>query len=355
MARALRIQRPGGRYHVTARGNERKAIYRDDSDRAHFLELLGELTERFGLRVHAYVLMDNHFHLLVETPEANLSRTMQWLNVSYSVWFNRRHDRVGHLFQGRFKSVVVEDDAGWQEVARYVHLNPVRTTGLALDKRQRAASRLGLGQAPSAEVVAQRLRRLREYPWSSYRTYGGYCGGVGWLWREPLDRLCGGKTERERRAALREYTEQAVRQGSIERPWDRLVAGIALGTEAFARRLRRQARGNPREQTSLRKLAHGVSWPRVVAALEGAKGEKWGEFSQRHGDWGRDAALWLGRKRGRYSLRELGELAGGMDYAAVGQAVSRFGKRLEQQHQLRQSLTDIETQLSNVDSAEKAL
>jgi REP element-mobilizing transposase RayT len=113
MARALRIQRPGGRYHATARGNDRKAIYREESDRTHFLELLGELTERFGLQVHPYVLMDNHLQLLLETPEANLSRAMQWLNVSYGVWFNRRHDRVGHLFQGRFKAVVVEDQAGW--------------------------------------------------------------------------------------------------------------------------------------------------------------------------------------------------------------------------------------------------
>src|SRR5262250_1418442 len=110
MARPLRIERPGGRYHVTARGNERKAVYRDDSDRAHFLELLSENTERFALRVHAYVLMHNHFHLMVETPQANLSRAMHWLNLSYSVWFNRRHNRAGHLFQGRFKSVVVEDD-----------------------------------------------------------------------------------------------------------------------------------------------------------------------------------------------------------------------------------------------------
>jgi REP element-mobilizing transposase RayT len=83
MARPLRIERPGGRYHVTARGNERKAVYRDDTDRFHFLELLSEATERFGIRIHAYVLMDNHFHHLVETPEANLSRAIQWLNVSY--------------------------------------------------------------------------------------------------------------------------------------------------------------------------------------------------------------------------------------------------------------------------------
>ena len=86
--------------------------------------------------------MDNHYHLLLETPEANLSRVGQWLNVAYSVWFNRRHRRAGHLFQGRFKAVIIEDTTGWQEVARYVHLNPVRLAGLGLDKRQRAADRL---------------------------------------------------------------------------------------------------------------------------------------------------------------------------------------------------------------------
>ena len=107
MARALRFECPGGRYHVTARGNERRNIFRDDSDRFHLLELFSELGPRFGSRVHAYVLMDNHYHLLVETPEANLSRAMQWCNVSYSVWFNLRHHRSGHLFQGRFGATSV--------------------------------------------------------------------------------------------------------------------------------------------------------------------------------------------------------------------------------------------------------
>src|SRR5215471_4310222 len=109
MARPLRIERPGGRYHVTARGNERKAIYRNDTDRAHFLEVLAETVERFGIRIHAYVLMDNHYHLLVETPEANLSRAMQWLNVSYSMWFKRRHRRAGHLFQDPLSFLSLQD------------------------------------------------------------------------------------------------------------------------------------------------------------------------------------------------------------------------------------------------------
>jgi len=207
MARPLRIERPGGRYHVTARGNERKAIFRDDTDRFHFLELLSELGERFGAKVHAYVLMDNHFHLLLETPEANLSRTMQWLSVSYSVWFNRRHDRAGHLFQGRFKAVIVEDDAGWQELARYTHLNPVRVAAMELGKKHMTASRVGAVAPPKPQVIADRLQLLREYRWSSYRGYAGYCAPLAWVCLEPVSRLCGGRSEAERRGALREYTE----------------------------------------------------------------------------------------------------------------------------------------------------
>ena len=107
MARALRIQLPGGRYLVTARGNERREIFRDDTDRFRFLELLGELDGRFGTRAHAYVLMDNHYYLLLETPEPNLSRAMHWCNVSYSGWFNLRHRRSGHLLQGRFNAELV--------------------------------------------------------------------------------------------------------------------------------------------------------------------------------------------------------------------------------------------------------
>ena len=347
MARPLRIERPGGRYHVTARGNERKAVYRDDSDRFHFLELLSEATERFGLRIHAYVLMDNHFHQLVETPEANLSRAMQWLNVSYSVWFNRRHNRIGHLFQGRFKSLVIEDDAGWQEVARYLHLNPVRLAGLELNKRQQAASRRTGIAAPSTTLVAERLTRLRQYRWSSYRSYAGYETGVNWLWRQPLDRICGGRTPAERCAAVRQYTEQPVRQGVLERPWDRLIGGLVLGSEAFARQLRKRLRANGREQPALRKLEQRLKWEHIVRALEQVKGEKWGDFSQRYGDWGRDAALWLGRRRGRYTLGELGQLAGGMDYAAVGQAVSRFAKRVQSTAELRHRLSKIDLILSS--------
>src|SRR5438876_9335484 len=112
MARPLRIERPGGWYHLTARGNERRPLFRDDRDRQHFCQLLAEMVDRFHVRLHGYVLMDNHYHLILELREANLSRAAQWLNLSYSVWFNRRHGRSGHLFQGRFRSVIVSREEG---------------------------------------------------------------------------------------------------------------------------------------------------------------------------------------------------------------------------------------------------
>ena len=341
MARPLRVERPNARYHITVRGNERKAIYREERDRAHFLELLAESTERYRVRVHAYVLMDNHFHLLLETPQANLSRPMQWLNVSYSVWFNRRHRRAGHLLQGRFKAILVEDDAGWQELARYVHLNPVRVGLFGLGKRDRAASRQGVGQAPRPEMVSKRLALLRGWRWSSYRAYAGYCSSPPWLTLEPLGRLCGGRSESERRAALRQYTESAVQQGTLEAPWHRVLAGLVLGSEAFLKRVRREFKGDRREHPAVKRRR--ANWEQIIAVVEKVKGERWKEFHLRHGDWGRDAALWLGRRMGGLTLRQLGELA-------VGQATVRFGKRLERDVQLRKLAHRLETQMSNVET-----
>src|SRR5205085_837556 len=161
VARAPRIERPDGWYHVTARGNERKAIFRSDRDRNHFCELLAEQVERFGVVLHAYVLMPNHYHLLVQTPQPNLSRAMQWLNVSYSVWFNLRHRRSGHLFQGRFKAILFEPQASALLLSRYVHLNPVRVAVLGLSKSQQQVIRQGLSQRPAPKMVQERLSLLR--------------------------------------------------------------------------------------------------------------------------------------------------------------------------------------------------
>src|SRR5713226_4212631 len=153
MARPLRINYAHGFYHVTCRGNESRNIFKDDQDRILFLGKLKTSLEIYSVKLHAYVLMSNHFHLIVETPKANLSEFMRHFNIAYTGAYNRRHKRVGHLYQGRYKAIVVEKDSYLLELSRYVHLNPIRIH--AYQKR------------PYREQV----KRLRNYQWSSL---GGY-------------------------------------------------------------------------------------------------------------------------------------------------------------------------------------
>ena len=327
MARAVRIQRSGAWYHVTARGNERRPIYREQRDRRHFCELLSELVLRYRWRVHAYVLMDNHYHLMVETAEANLSRGMQWLNVSYSVWFNRRHQRAGHLFQGRYKAIVV-DRLGWGlEVSRQVHLNPVRVEKLGLGKGQRQRDAVGVGCAPRPAQVRERLRLLRSYPWSSYRAYVGLERGPAWLTCGSVRALIGGKAGAKQRPASREHVESAVRQGLMETPWEKVTAQVMLGGAKFVEELRRKVTGNAREQSGLKELAGRADLDEVIGVVEQLKGERWEAFRDRYGDSGRDLVLWIGRKRRGLKLSSLAQQAGGLDYTAVSLAVKRFEER----------------------------
>jgi len=171
MARPLRVDLENGIYHVMTRGIERKVIFREKQDRAHWLDLIAEAQSRFRLRIFAYVLMDNHVHLIVQTPDANLSRAVQWLKVSYSMWFNAKYDRVGPLFQGRFKSVLVDSDEGWLlDLSFYVHLNPVRLRMYGLDKRSSKLEAMGFRQADAAKARARACARTRVGPQNMFRT-----------------------------------------------------------------------------------------------------------------------------------------------------------------------------------------
>jgi len=146
MSRPLRIEYAGALYHVTSRGDNKAAIYIDDEDRERFLQTLSEVCERYNWVLHTYCLMDNHYHLLIETPESNLSIGMRHLNGVYTQRFNRKHERVGHVFQGRFKSIIVQRESYLLELARYIVLNPVR---------------------------ARMVRKAKNWPWSSYQATGG--------------------------------------------------------------------------------------------------------------------------------------------------------------------------------------
>ena len=140
MARAPRILLPDGWYRVFHRGTKRREIFLDDRDRTHFLELLGEVHERYRFRIHAFALMRTHYHAIVQTPDANLSAGMQWLHLSHAAWFNARHAAAGPFWQGRFRSVPVEDGAWAYALSLYVHLNPLNIEAFGLESQQAYAS-----------------------------------------------------------------------------------------------------------------------------------------------------------------------------------------------------------------------
>ena len=313
---------------MTNRGLGRRAIYEDDRDRRRWLELLAEARAMYGWVLHGYVMMENHYHLFLETTEGNLSRSMQWFQTSYSMGYNHRHHRVGPLFRGRFKAQTV-DPVGWGlELSRYLHLNPVRRLSLGLDKRARQADRLGARGRPEASMVSRRLEHLRSYRWSSYRAYVGREPTPEWLTCGAILDLIGAGRRKERQQAYARYVEQAVREGLPVSPWEGLWAGLVLGSEQFLETIRPMIKGSDREQPQGRNLKRRPAWQKVLRVIEEWRGEKWADFRDRHGDWGRELALCLGRRTCGLSLRELGERAGGVDYAAVSGAIKRFERRM---------------------------
>ncbi len=202
MSRQLRIEYAGALYHVTARGNERKPIFLDDLDRRRFLELLADGIERYSWRLHAFCLMGNHYHLLLETLRPELARGMKWLNSVYVQRFNRRRGRCGHLFGERYHAILIEKEAHFLEVARYVVLNPIRAS---------------LCELP------------QEYPWSSYRATSGLEAVPDFLTvDELLSRFA--RTSNQARLAYRSFCIEPT----TESPWKKLHGQIYLGSESFA-------------------------------------------------------------------------------------------------------------------------
>ena len=345
MARPLRLQVTGGWYHLTARGNDRRPIFRRPGDYEAFLELLGQVEERFGLRVVAYALMPNHYHLMAILTRPDLSRAMQWLNLSYGAWFNTKYQRAGHLFQGRFHSVLIEDEGAWAlEASEYVHLNPVRVAALGLDKKERAAERVGALPAPSPAQLAERLRVLRTYPWSSYRALAGLAKPPPWLAVDELLERAGDAR------AYRNRVEALLGQDEREPLRSRLQMGIAFGSESFSEKLKSMAAdaGVPRrEHRSRRQMLTAVGLGDIVRIVEKLKGEPLAAFERRYGDDGRDLIWWAARRYLGLPLSQLASTFGGVDYSTVSAAVGRLSHRAAKDEDLARRMKIIHKQLSN--------
>ena len=346
MARPVRIIRPGAWYHITARGTERTRIFHDDKDRRHLCELLEQFVERFALKVHAYVFMSNHYHLLLETPQGNLSQAMQWLNVSYTVWFNRRHQRCGPLFQGRFKAIIFDPLEAALALSRYLHLNPVRTARMGLDQKNQRAIRQGLSARPDPQLVKERIAKLRAHRWSSYLAYIGRQKPPAWLECEEVLQWLG-KGQGSREQAYARYVEQAVREGLEESPWEKLTEQVVLGSRKFRKSVQKFCQGNERESPGLKRLKGMPTWEQAVAVVEKIKGEKWRDFRDRYGDWGRDLTLYLGQRRCGMRLKELGERVGGLDYGSVSVSIRRLEQRAEGNPKMARLLKAANAELSN--------
>ena len=274
---------------------------------------------------------------------------MQWLNVSYGTWFNRRHARVGPLFQGRFKSVPIDGEGAWAlQASVYLHLNPVRVKGLGLGKGERQVEGQGW-VTPEPDLVTSRLAALRAYRWSSYPAYAGYGPRPNWL-------TCTELWQRAQRrdaspcASYRWHVEAPLKGGDSEAAAfaERVRGALALGSTAFVDRLRRGVKGNRREQPEVRAWQRLLPFERVIELVEKERGEVWESFRDRHGDRGRDLALWLGRRHCGLTQAELGAKAGGMAYPAVGQAVRGIERRRHSDRAMARLLDQLERQLVDI-------
>ena len=343
MARQLRHHYAGGWYHITARGMGRREIFKDDRDREHFIELLEGMVGRYGVVLHAFVLMENHYHLLIETPAGNASRALQWLNLSYSMWFKAVRNHAGPVFQARFKSIPVDCDGSWALTCSvYIHLNPVRVKALGLGKEERKGGKAGLSaKEPSEEQVLARLAKLRSHRWSSYPAYAGYAPKPEWLTCETVwKRACAGRGQ-DAKAEYRSYLEDYLGQGAEEGAFARITAAVAIGGTAFIERLRKRVPKRAGGETNARAWRRLLPFGEVARAVESVKGEPWAAFADRRGDWGRDLALHIGRMRCGLTLKELGGHAGGMGVQAVAKACARMGEKLKTDKRLRRELARV--------------
>jgi len=281
MARPLRIEFAGALYHVTSRGDRREAIYEDDEDRETFLNLLAEVVDRFNWLCHAYCLMTNHYHLVIETVEGNLSKGMRQLNGVYTQASNRRHHRVGHLFQGRFKGILVEKDAYLLQLTRYVVLNPVRA-----------------GMVPSPE----------QWPWSSYRAMTGMVHPPEWLAVDALLSQFGSD-----RDEARQYYQRFVLDSVGQRIWEGLRQQIYLGGDVFVERMLAMAKieGDALSVPQAQRRPPAPSIADIAARHEG-----------------RNAAIVAAYATGAYSYREIAAHFG-IHLATVGRIVRNTMQQCE--------------------------
>lgn len=335
MARPIRIEYPGAWYHVTCRGNEKKEIFSDDHDRGRFLEILDKSTKLYRIEVHAYVLMENHFHLLLMTQEANLKSFMQRFNTAYIVYYNRRHRRSGHLFQGRYKAIVVDSDSYLIELSRYLHLNPVRI------------------KKYSQLEIDEKKQIIRSYPWSSYRGYVSLKHRQSFVSHEKILAMVGKADDRNGRKRYEQFVLNGIGKDMNITFWEDVKGQVVLGSNAFVDWIYEQflSRGkkDTRELPGLKELETGPSTIDQIAQQVSLEFEvSIPELYQRRSACQAVRSVFMELccffLAGKMSLAHIGRTLGGVSVAALTQNRKRLLSRMENDSDLRrrfQKLTQI--------------
>jgi putative transposase len=296
---------------VTSRGNERKNIVWSDKDRGLFLWVLAQTLEEYRVVCHAWVLMDNHYHLLLETPEANLSRAMRHFNGIYTQKFNRSNRRTGHLFQGRFKALLVEKGTHLLELCRYVVLNPVR---------------------------ARMVKHPKEWKWSSYRAMAGMVKKERWLTTDWVLGHFGSKRSKAEKL-YRKFVQDGMK--AKKSPWEDL-SGIYYGGEGLKKRIKGLLRRKedleiPMFQKRLERRGAEKVLERITRIFK-VKVEEVLRVTRRPNE-ARDAAVWLVWKESGLSLKKIGVRLG-VRYSAIGNRIAVIRRRLEEDEGFRRKIAE---------------
>jgi REP element-mobilizing transposase RayT len=340
MVRPLRVDYPDAWHHVTCRGNEKKKIFTDDRDRKKFLDMLLKSSNLYNVDIHAYVIMHNHFHLLVKTPEGNLKSFMQRFNTAYTMYYNRRHKRVGHLYQGRYKSILIDADSYLLELSRYVHLNPVRI------------------KKYSQTDVKKKKKILRDYRWSSFKGYFNTKSRDSFVNHETILSMVGNGDNKESRKAYERFVIGGILSNMKQTFWEELRGQVIMGSDEFAEDIyelyltRRVV--DERELPGLKKLKTG---PTTVEEIGGYVAREFGVTSkvlyQKKSPYRipRSVSMELCRifLVKRMSLKQIGKELGGVGVSAISQNMKRLSLLMEEDPELRKRFVKLKTILGNFD------
>ncbi len=339
MPRPLRIEAAGMWYHIMNRGVLRKEIFVCDEDYQRFLENLTDNCKKFNVEIHSYVLMPNHFHFFLKTNEANLSRFMHGQLTSYTTWFNLKYERVGHLFQGRYKSIVIDNNNYGTEISRYIHLNPVRTKeNLELNLREKR-------------------KLLKNYKWSSFSAMVGLKPALPFLVIHDTLESFGDNYEEQIKNYI-DFVEEGIKR-DLDNPFEKAVAQLVLGSETFVREIQSMNKiGNKIDKKNNKKsrdeIRGFISLPiekifevvckgfdvDIQSILRNGKGSRNVEPRQ--------ITFYLAAKycAGLMTLNKIGRLMGCKSGSSVSMAIKRINKLIENDTNLKSKLKRLEDELN---------